>query len=111
MIMLENPFSGKIIQLAFEDFKNKMDWNQAKQFCTQMGEGWRLPDKEEMQLIFSEMLLKDKGKFKHDRYWSATEIDMDNALVFLFYPETTHYYGDYPKEFLYWVRAVRDMNK
>ena len=48
------------IVAAESDFENRMDWYQAKSACNDLGNGWRLPTKSELKLMFK--LLDPNGK-------------------------------------------------
>jgi len=55
----------------------EMTWDDAKKACADLGSGWRLPTKNELNLMY---LNKDKiGGFSRSFYWSSTEIDNDYA--------------------------------
>ena len=68
---------GKSIQIegllvAQNDFPNQMNWLAAQKACASLGPGWRLPTKDELNILYQS---KDKigGFFDHDFYWSSTE--------------------------------------
>jgi hypothetical protein len=59
------------LQVAAHDFVEKMSWEAAKKACANLGDGWRLPTKDELNEMY---LHKDKiGAFTLDNYWSSTE--------------------------------------
>ena len=69
--------SLEVAQFDFPDkdgFPKIMTWNEAKKACTNLGSGWRLPTKDELNLLYKN---KDKfGSFNSetmDGYWSSTE--------------------------------------
>ena len=48
-----------------------MNWYDAKRACENLGDGWRLPTKDELNILFKG---KDViGGFKNGPYWSSTE--------------------------------------
>jgi len=49
-----------------------MNWLAAQKACASLGPGWRLPTKDELNILYQS---KDKigGFFDHDFYWSSTE--------------------------------------
>ena len=50
-----------------------MNWHDAVKAYTDLGNGWRLPTKYELNLMY---LNKDKiGDFNEDYYWSDMEIN------------------------------------
>ena len=72
---VEKPTLLKIgnLEIAPNDFPNTMNWDDAKITCEALGDGWRLPSKDELYILYKNM---DKiGGFSDDGYWSATEID------------------------------------
>ena len=92
---------GKL-EVAQFDFPNRLIWNDAKKACTGLGNGWRLPTKSELDLLY---INKDKiGGFADDFYWSSTESSNNYAWLVNFYIG----YQDYSdKKYIYNVRAVR----
>jgi hypothetical protein len=54
-----------------------MDWDDAMKACADLGDGWRLPTKDELNILYEN---KDKiGGFANNFYWSSTEDDSDIA--------------------------------
>ena len=54
-----------------------MDWDEAMKACADLGDGWRLPTKEELNILYEN---KDKiGGFDSNYYWSSTEGDNNGA--------------------------------
>jgi hypothetical protein len=52
-----------------------MKWDIAREVCQKLGEGWRIPTKSELNLIY-----KNKykiGGFINDYYWSSKEFETD----------------------------------
>ena len=63
------------LKIAFHDFPNAMCWDDAKEACEALGEGWRLPTKKELNYLYQN---KDNiGYYEVDIYWSSTEIYND----------------------------------
>ena len=59
------------LEIATRDFVEKMTWEAAKKACADLGDGWRLPTKEELNEMYRN---KDKlGAFTLDNYWSSSE--------------------------------------
>ena len=68
--------NGKILSLD----ETKFNWSDAKQWCRNHGDGWRLPTKDELFAIYTNKLdvnywLKkyNSGTLKNSAYWSSTE--------------------------------------
>ena len=65
-----------------------MDWGDAVKACTDLGNGWRLPTKYELNQLH---LKKDKiGGFAAGHYWSSTEYGNGSAWA--------QYFWDYGNE-------------
>jgi len=71
--------SGKTIQVAKEDFPNSMNWDKATEACEELGNGWRLPDKDELKAMYEQLHKQGKGNFKNDFYWSSSQGNSGNA--------------------------------
>jgi hypothetical protein len=74
---IKHPITGKPtgerLQVHQNNFKNKMDWHKAKKKCEELGNGWRLPTKSELELIHTDLIQNGNINFKKDYYWSKTE--------------------------------------
>ena len=89
-------------EVAQNDFPNQMNWNDAKKACEGLGNGWRLPTKDELNLMYEN---KDKiGGFARNGYWSSTEYDGNGAWRQGF---SNGPQGNYGKVYYNGVRAVR----
>ena len=78
-------------------------WENAKKLCEELGDGWRLPTREELHLIW---LNKDKiGGFAAASYWGSSENSSNFAWDQYFYNGSQ---DDSSKYDTYYVRAVRD---
>ena len=99
----------KTLTLHFEVYPTdlgQMTWNEAKEACVNLGDGWRLPTKDELNLIYEN---KDVvGGFANNYYWSSTELGNDGAWVQSF-PNDSQNYGS--KGYPSYVRAVRAITK
>ena len=63
------------IEVAQNDFPDRMNWDDAKKACEVLGKGWRLPTKDEWNTLFQN---KEKiGGFTGKYYWSSTEFFPD----------------------------------
>ena len=101
----ESIASIKIQEIGLEVMTKNlgaMNWEEAKKACENLGDGWRLPTKEELGLMY---INKDKiGGFANSTYWSSTEFDANDAWLFGFFVEDA--YGS-SKDSTSDVRAVR----
>ena len=82
----------------------RMDWDEAVKVCGELGDGWRLPTKSELNYLYEN---KDKiGGFKKEYYWSSTEFDDDSSWDQGFY---SGFQFHHLKSSISNVRAVRDI--
>jgi len=80
--IIGNPIKIEKFEVAQYDFPNWMNWKDAKAECAKLGKGWRLPTKDELNLLY---INKDKiGGFAINFYWSSTEIDTNYAWIQVF---------------------------
>ena len=90
-------------EVAQNDFPNQMNWNDAKKACADLGNGWRLPTKNELNLMYEN---KDKiGGFVNYGYWGSTESEANGAWKQDFYDGYQPLNGG--KDSSNYVRAVR----
>ena len=89
----------------------KHSWEDAKKVCEDLGDGWRLPTREELLLIWLNKdniwLNKDNiGGFAAAYYWSSSEYRSNYAWGqdFLFGSQDNDGEGN-----AFYVRAVRDV--
>ena len=98
--------NNKFIEVYYTDLPNLMNWEDAKDACVKLGEGWRLPSMEEFPLIHQEIYLKGKSTFKEGKYWSAKVQDQIYSWGWNFYKQKNNdNFWDKSKEL--WVRPVR----
>ena len=89
------------LEVMTEDLE-EMSWDDAKKACADLGDGWRLPTKDELNVLYEN---KDEiGGFANGLYWSYTEGDLGLGWKQFFgkglLPRDDKYLGGY-------VRAVR----
>jgi hypothetical protein len=89
------------LEVMTEDL-GKMTWEDAKKAGADLGDGWRLPTKEELNMMYENM---DKiGGFADDAYWSST--DVGNLIAYRqFFDDGYQTFS--PKGNSHYVRAVR----
>ena len=96
------PIKIGSLEIAQSDFPNEMDWQSAKNACSNLGKGWRLPNYDELKILFQN---KDNiGGFISGSYWNLVEYDEEYAMGM--------YFGDgkleqYKKDVKLYVRAVK----
>ena len=70
--IIGNPAKIENLEVAQFDFSDKMNWTDAKAACEELGNGWRLPSKDELNILYEN---KDEiGNFEGGYYWSLTEV-------------------------------------
>ena len=110
--IIGKPIKIGNIEIAQYDFPDRMNWNDAKKACARLGAGWRLPTKDELNLLY-----ENKGQIGHLgywRFWSSTESRTETNGILAFEQDFSegskysgHQYHD-EKSAKYSVRAVRD---
>lgn len=87
-----------------------MDWHDAVYMCDNLGDGWRLPTKDELNLMFENLHQRGRGGFSNDFYWSSSDFghqtdvwDQDFSDGFQNF-DGKEGYNEY-------VRAVREFTK
>ena len=111
--IIGNPIKIANIEVAQYDFPEKMKWDEAKAAVTKLGDGWGLPTKDELNVLYQN---KDKiGGFASDVYWSSTEwsITTEDDLNFAWFQKFGNGFqgnGDKDvanKNYTSYVRAIR----
>jgi hypothetical protein len=101
--VIGKPIPLQNFEVAQYDFEEEMTWAQAKAKCHRLGNGWRLPTKNELNVMYKN---KDRiGRFAYNYYWSSTEYDFNYA----WYQDFDG--GSQPSNYkfnTYHVRAIRD---
>lgn len=93
------------LEIAEHDFKNRMNWDDATKVCSRLGDGWRLPTKDELNLIYQNQ--SKIGKFSIYYYW--TSLESDDGYGAWFQGFVLGIQGDTKKNAKYFVRAVRSL--
>ena len=100
------PIKIENLEVAQYDFPESMNWYDAKEVCAKLGKGYRLPTKDELEVMYKN---KDRvGGFVNSYYWSSTEYN--NVYAWGHYFNNGFQGGHYSKdgEFnKFNVRAVR----
>jgi hypothetical protein len=100
--IIGNPIKIDNLEIAEHDFPTQMTWSEAKSVFDGLGDGWRLPTKEELKIMYNN---ENKiGGFAYSFYWSCCEYNSANgwSLYLLNGSECSR-----PKNYSYCVRAVR----
>jgi hypothetical protein len=83
----------------------KYTWNYAKIVCAELGDGWRLPTREELSLMY--LNKNEIGGFAAAYYWSSSESTSSLAWN-QFFNYGNQYHSN--KNYTYYVRAVRSLS-
>jgi len=108
---IENQSKPIILEqhLKFEVYPKDLgehNWEDAKKVCEELGDGWRLPTKEELNLMY--LNKNEIGGFAAAYYWSSSESNIYAAWSQFFSNGVqVNYFG---KGFTYYVRAVRALS-
>ena len=90
--IIGNPTKIENLEVVQFDFPDKMNWTDAKAASEELGNGWRLPSKDELNILYEN---KDKiGNFEGTYYWSLTEANNSNFAWnqdFFFGTQKDHY--------------------
>jgi formylglycine-generating enzyme required for sulfatase activity len=80
------------LQVTINSF-DQMTWIDAMELCKKVGNNWRLPTKEEFEIIArNQGTIESKTSLWKGGYWTSTQLDKDNAW------QATFEFG-YPCEF------------
>jgi hypothetical protein len=85
------------------DAPDAMPWEEAVNYCRLLGNGWRLPNRHELLLMYENSGIL--GGFADDGYWSSSECNSFSAWRQGF---ASGYQGSGYKNVDCRVRAVRD---
>ena len=76
--MEEVEIDGIDFIIATEDLPLELKWDKAVKYAIDLGDGWRLPTKDELNIMF---INRDSiGKFGVSTYWSSSEIDINHFI-------------------------------
>ena len=100
-----NTFKLDSLEIASADFDSSYTWNDANQICEGLGDGWRLPNLDELKLIFKNR--KQIGGFKRDSYWTS-DIHVEKITAFEIYFNYQGFQDVSPFTSKLSVRAVRN---
>jgi len=106
--VIGNPIKIGNIEVAQYDFPDDMEWDDANRKCLNLSEGWRLPTKDELKILYDNKKQIENNNHPHKAaYWSSTEKENDNAWWYIYLP-----YGQFStreKKEKLCVRAVRSV--
>jgi hypothetical protein len=70
------------IEIAQYDLPTEVTWYDAKKECKELGKGWRLPTKYELDKMYDNKDLI--GNFINTNYWSSTEYNSNYVWMQVF---------------------------
>ena len=92
--VIKKTYNLNGLEIAQFDFLDPMTYDEAARACSKLGEGWRLPTKEEMEEIhknkdmlggfISPIYVSDNSKFSTDNnvyYWSSSSYESEYVWV------------------------------
>jgi hypothetical protein len=100
--MIGTPIKLGKLEISENDFPDRMNWEEAKKACAELGDEWRLPTREELNFLFQNK--NSIGGFTDNYYWSSTEEDEEYAYHKSFSLGISH---TSKKILNYNIRAVR----
>lgn len=105
-IIGKSKFVGEL-EIAEFDFPEKLSFDEAKKKCELLGKGWRLPTKNELDILYQN---KDNigGFYKGNTYWSCTKFDNSRRFAQHFL-DGMQGITKTDKISLFYVRAVRTL--
>lgn len=106
---LTNKIKLQNLEIFSDDFPNYYTWDSAKIICENLGNGWRLPNREELNILFVNRN-KIGGFVNNTKYWSSDLYSKNGSLA---YEQLFNFQGFKdvsPTYSRYKVRAVRNLN-
>jgi len=105
--VIGKPIKIGDLEIAQYDFPEEMKLLDAKEACRALGNGWRLPTKTELNILYKST--KEIGSFANIYYWSSSEYDLNDTWIQNFNYGNQHYSSKYYYNMnnTYSVRAVR----
>jgi hypothetical protein len=92
--VIKKTYNLNGLEIAQFDFLDPMTYDEAVRACSKLGEGWRLPTKEEIEEIYenkdmlggfvSPIYVSDNAEFSIDNnvyYWSSSSYGSDYVWV------------------------------
>jgi hypothetical protein len=90
------------LEVAQFDFNEKMSYVDALGACERLGDGWKLPNIDELNILYQNM--EQVGNFEGERYWSSQRL-YRNSVYFKNFLDGSQDYDNTSSE--HSVRAVR----
>jgi hypothetical protein len=113
--IIGKPFKIGNLLVAENDFPIEMKWEDAKKACTRLGAGWRLPTKNELNILFKDrerignffIVLDPKNEYGN-LYYSSSEGGSHHGDILVWIQDFNNGKQiDVMKNDYYRIRAVR----
>jgi hypothetical protein len=101
--IIGKPIKFGNIEVAQYHFPVKMNWEDANKACADLGEGWKLPNRDELDYLYQNRVAI--GGFASFVYWSSTEFDIVSHAWYQYFVNGLQNYTNKSKT--NYVRAVR----
>lgn len=76
---------GKKLEVAISDVPKKLNLNQTMEECKKLNDGWRLPTRDELEIVYRDIHKKNQGNFnKKGIYWTSSKSPDDWVLTLSF---------------------------
>ncbi|MEP0134443.1 MAG: TIR domain-containing protein [Eudoraea sp.] len=106
--------AGKNGKIAYHKDAGLMPWTNAMKIHEQLGDGWRLPTFDELEIMYRTIGqgATNSGQFADELYWSATAFDESQARLLRFRDgNTSYHYNRNVEHRKFQVRAVRGFSQ
>ena len=100
--------SNPIMEIPYQKLEwgntcnKELNWEDAKKWCEEQGEGWRLPTRQELSEAYEQKI----SGFSTNLYWSSTEYYSSNAWSQYFF---NGYQYSFNKDYGNYVRCIRSI--
>ena len=88
--IIGKPIKTGNLEIAQYDFPKKMNWHDAKKACETLGDGWRLPTKDELNSSYFSQI----GGMAFNWYWSSTLENYVRSNEYLYNKAWLQYFGE-----------------
>ena len=104
--IIGKPIKIENLEVAQHDFPKEMTWYDAKKACYALGSRWRLPTKDELDILYRNK--NEIGGFANIYYWSSTgAMSTYHAWYQNFSMGGQYDDGNKSSPYNFYVRAVR----
>ena len=104
--------SSKTGKIAYPEDYGPLTWTNAQGFVDQLGEGWRLPPRDTLQIMYNTIGQgkNNSGQFADKLYWSSTPFEEYQAHLIHFRDGNADYhYNKETRKHLF--RVIRDFSR